>query len=119
MRFDSFVLSDLLLTMFKHTMPARQPKFVMITSATLFKLGRFCVMRICSRTRDWPACVAPAKNNFICVFIVKRDKRMRSAVEGVTPLRSVRMRERAYNFSDYFRVGRGARTVLYLRLSIR
>jgi hypothetical protein len=26
-----------------------------------------------------PACVAPAKNNFICIFIVKRDKRMRDA----------------------------------------
>jgi hypothetical protein len=39
----------------------------------------FSVTRICSRTRDWPACVAHAKNNFICVFIVKRDKRMRDA----------------------------------------
>jgi hypothetical protein len=29
--------------------------------------------------RDWPACVAHAKNNFICVSIVKRDKRMRDA----------------------------------------
>jgi hypothetical protein len=29
--------------------------------------------RICSRTRDWPACVALLRNNFICVFIVKRD----------------------------------------------
>jgi hypothetical protein len=25
----------------------------------------------------WHQCVAPAKNNFICVFIVKRAKRMR------------------------------------------
>jgi hypothetical protein len=41
--------------------------------------GVFSVIRICSRTRDWPACVAPAKNNFICLFIVKRDKRMRNA----------------------------------------
>jgi hypothetical protein len=49
------------------------------------------VTRICSRTRDWPACVAPAKNNFICVFI-------------------------AYNFSN-LRLGRGALTVLYKRLS--
>jgi hypothetical protein len=38
---------------------------------------------------------------------------MRSVVRGVTPLRSIRMRERAYNFSVHFRVGRGARTVLY------
>jgi hypothetical protein len=37
------------------------------------------VTRICSRTRDWPACVAPAKNNFICVFIVNRDKLTRDA----------------------------------------
>jgi hypothetical protein len=32
-----------------------------------------------SRTRDWPACVAPAKNNYTCLFIVKRDKRVRNA----------------------------------------
>jgi hypothetical protein len=37
------------------------------------------VMQICSRTCDLPACVAPAKNNFVCVFIVKREKRMRDA----------------------------------------
>jgi hypothetical protein len=41
--------------------------------------GVFSVTQICSRTRDWSACVAPAKNNIICVFIVKRDKRMRDA----------------------------------------
>jgi hypothetical protein len=29
--------------------------------------------------------VAPAKNNFICESIVKRDKRMRDAVRDVTP----------------------------------
>jgi hypothetical protein len=75
--------------------------------------GIFSVTQICSRTRDCPACVAPAKNNFICVSIVKREKRMRSAVRDVTPLRSIRMRELAYNFSAHFRVGRGARTVLY------
>jgi hypothetical protein len=34
----------------------------------------FNVTRICSRMRDWPACVAPAKNSFICVFIVMREK---------------------------------------------
>jgi hypothetical protein len=34
---------------------------------------------------------------------------MRGAVRGVTPLRSIRMRERAYNFSAHLRVGRGAR----------
>jgi hypothetical protein len=38
---------------------------------------------------------------------------MRGAVRVVTPLRSIRMRERAYNFSVHFRVGLGARTVLY------
>jgi hypothetical protein len=37
---------------------------------------------------------------------------MRSAVRGVTPLRSTRMRERAYNFSAHFKVRLGARTVL-------
>jgi hypothetical protein len=41
---------------------------------------------------------------------------MRGSVRLVSPLRSFRMRERAYNF-DY-RIGRGARTVLYQRLSI-
>jgi hypothetical protein len=35
---------------------------------------------------------------------------MRGAVRGVTPLRSIRMRERAYNFIAHFRVGRGVRT---------
>jgi protoheme ferro-lyase len=39
----------------------------------------FSVTRICSRTRDWAACVAPAKNSFICVSIVKCEKRMRNA----------------------------------------
>jgi hypothetical protein len=39
---------------------------------------------------------------------------MRGAVRGVTPLRRIRMRERAYNFSAHFRIGPGARTVLYL-----
>jgi hypothetical protein len=29
------------------------------------------------------------------------------------PLWSIRMRERAYNFTAQFRVGRGTRTVLY------
>jgi hypothetical protein len=49
---------------------------------------------------------------------------MRGAVRGVNPLRSIRMRERAYNFttkeiiitiyfSAHFRVGQGARTALY------
>jgi hypothetical protein len=38
---------------------------------------------------------------------------MRGAVRGVTPQRSIRMRERAYNFRAHFRVGWGARTVLY------
>jgi hypothetical protein len=42
-------------------------------------LERLCVTRIRSRTRDGPACVALAKNNFLCVFIVKRDKRIRDA----------------------------------------
>jgi hypothetical protein len=32
-----------------------------------------------TRTREWPTYVAPAKNNFICESIVKRDKRMRDA----------------------------------------
>jgi hypothetical protein len=70
-------------------------------------------MGICSRTRIWPACVAPANNNFICQPIVKRDKRTRGAVRGDTPMQSIRMRERAYNFIAYFNVKRGARTVLY------
>jgi hypothetical protein len=39
--------------------------------------GLFSVNRIYSRTRAWPACVAPAKN--IYIFIVKREKRMRDA----------------------------------------
>jgi hypothetical protein len=43
---------------------------------------------------------------------------MRGAVWSVTPLRTIRMREYAYNFSAYFRIGCGARTVLYLRLFI-
>jgi hypothetical protein len=73
--------------------------------------GVFSGMRICSRTRTWPACLA--KNNFICESIVKRDKRMRGAVRGVTPVWSIRMLERAYNFSAHFSVRRGACTVLY------
>jgi hypothetical protein len=32
---------------------------------------------------------------------------MRGAVHGVTPLRSIRMHEPAYNFSAHFRVKRG------------
>jgi hypothetical protein len=35
---------------------------------------------------------------------------MRGAVRGAIPLRRIRMRERAYNFSVHLR---GARTVLY------
>jgi hypothetical protein len=38
---------------------------------------------------------------------------MQVAVRGVTLLRSMRMRERAYNLSAHIRVGRGIRTVLY------
>jgi hypothetical protein len=64
-------------------------------------------MRICSRTRDWPACVAPAKN-FICVYIVLYNLYsminscgIRNAVRGVTPLRIILMRERAHNFSAH------------------
>jgi hypothetical protein len=38
---------------------------------------------------------------------------MRGAVRGVTPLLSIRMRERAYNFSAHFRVRQGACSVLY------
>jgi hypothetical protein len=53
-------------------------------------------MRISPRLRFWSACVAPAKNKFICESIVKCDKR-RGAVRGVTPVRGIRMRERAYN----------------------
>jgi hypothetical protein len=37
---------------------------------------------------------------------------MRGAVRGVTLLRSILMRERAYNFSAHFRVGCTHRTVL-------
>jgi hypothetical protein len=45
----------------------------------IWSKGVFSVTQISSRTRGWPVCVAPANNNFICVFIVKRDKRMRDA----------------------------------------
>jgi hypothetical protein len=38
---------------------------------------------------------------------------MRDAVRVVTPLRSIRMRERAYNFIAHFRVSRAARSILY------
>jgi hypothetical protein len=41
------------------------------------------------------------------------------AVRGVTPLQSIRMRERAYNFSAHFGVGRGTRTVLYYHATRR
>jgi hypothetical protein len=44
--------------------------------------------------------------------IVKRDKYSRRT-RGITPVRGIRMRERAYNFSAHFRVGRGTRAVLY------
>jgi hypothetical protein len=52
---------------------------ISIVNEQLWNKGVFSVARICSRTQDWPACVAPAKNNFICLFIVKRDKPMRDA----------------------------------------
>jgi hypothetical protein len=42
-----------------------------------YSLGGFSATQICSRLRTWPACVAFAKNNYICVSIVKRDKRTR------------------------------------------
>jgi hypothetical protein len=51
--------------------------------------GVFSVKRICSRTRIWPACVALAKNNFICVCIVKRNKRTRDALCGASTCVSV------------------------------
>jgi hypothetical protein len=83
------------------------------THSIISPKGVFSVMRICSRTRDWHACVAPAKNNFIFIFIYKREKRgMRGAMQGVTPLRGIRMRDHAYYFRAHFRVARGARTVL-------
>jgi hypothetical protein len=44
---------------------------------------------------------------------VKNAYGMWGAVRGDTPLRNIRMRERAYNSSAHVRVGRGARTVLY------
>jgi hypothetical protein len=77
-------------------------------------------MRISSRKQIWPACVAPAKNNFICEFIVKRDKRMRDAgrCAGRYPGVGNRTRERAYNFSAHFSVRRGARTVLTIVNSV-
>jgi hypothetical protein len=37
---------------------------------------------------------------------------MRGAVRGVTPRQSIRMRERAYNFSAQFRVGRDAHHIV-------
>jgi hypothetical protein len=75
--------------------------------------GVFSVTRICSRTRNRPACVAPAKNNFILLCIYCKACGAMDAARGVTPVRGIHMRERAYNFSVHFRVGRGARTVLY------
>jgi hypothetical protein len=54
----------------------------MLSTLNVYSVRAFfvsSVMRICSRTRDQPACVSPANNNFICVFIAKRDKRMRDA----------------------------------------
>jgi hypothetical protein len=42
-----------------------------------------------------------------------REKR-RADVRGVTPVRGIPMRERAYNFNAHFIIGRLARTVLYL-----
>jgi hypothetical protein len=53
---------------------------------------------------------------YVCMeYIVKRDKRMRDAERraGRYPAAEHRMREHAYNFSAHFKVGRGARTVLY------
>jgi hypothetical protein len=48
----------------------------------------------------------------------KRDKRIGDAGRcAEVTLGSIRMREPAYNISAHFRVGRGARIVLYLRLS--
>jgi hypothetical protein len=44
----------------------------------------------------------------MCIYIVKRDKRMRYAVRCFPLLWSTRMRERAYKCSAPFRVGRGA-----------
>jgi hypothetical protein len=52
-------------------------EFFAMTSFFELSLLIFIVTRICLRTQDWPANVAHAKNNFICVPIVKRDKRMR------------------------------------------
>jgi hypothetical protein len=51
-------------------------KFIVLmhTFLAIMGKGHFSVTRI------WPACVASAKNNFICKFIVKRDKRRRGAV---------------------------------------
>jgi hypothetical protein len=46
------------------------------------------------------------------LFIVKRDKRTRGTVWGVSPVRGIRMRERVYNFSVYFGVGRTHRILL-------
>jgi hypothetical protein len=40
-------------------------------------------------------------------------REMRGTVRGVTPVRDIRMRERAYSFNAHFRVRRGERTVLY------
>jgi hypothetical protein len=53
-------------------------------------------------------------NHALIVIIVRLAKRMRDAGHhpGVTPLRSIHVRERAYKFSTHFRVERGARTVL-------
>jgi hypothetical protein len=50
--------------------------------------------------RIWPAYVAPAKNYFICVSIETEVPRLdRGGVQGVTPVRGIRMRERIYNFN--------------------
>jgi hypothetical protein len=81
--------------------------------------GVFSVMRICTRTRIWPVCVVPAKNNFIgesTIYNVKRDKRTRDAgrcAGRYMGAEIVGMRERAYHFSTHLQLQfQGARTVL-------
>jgi hypothetical protein len=70
----------------------------------------FSITRICSRTRDRLACVAPAKNIFISLFIVKRDNRMRDA--GRWRSAGHPHAWACLHFSAHFRVGRTHRYVL-------
>jgi hypothetical protein len=74
-KFDSFVQPKVLLTVPIKKQTIHVKHFPLnIVAPALDTLGVLSVMRICSRTWIWLACVAPANNNSICESIVKRDK---------------------------------------------